>query len=124
MLRGGLVLIDQPAEELSSTDLVRQCREGDYVECVVVGGAQAESASLVAAPGVVVVDVFGQDDACVSFADDEHPVGEGPGLGENPTAASVMVCAAALAGPRVSGALHFLEAGIRRLASSRNVGAV
>ena len=60
MLRGGLVLIDQPAEELSSTDLVR--RAGDYVECV-VGGAQVESVSLVAASGVVVLDVLGHDDA-------------------------------------------------------------
>jgi hypothetical protein len=54
-------------------DLVRWCRGGDYAGSV-VGGARAESVSLVAASVVVVVDVLGHDDACVSFAGNEHPV--------------------------------------------------
>ena len=36
----------------------------------VVGGAQDGSVSLVAASGVVMLDVLGHDDVCVSFAGD------------------------------------------------------
>lgn len=39
----------------------------DYIGCA-VGTAQIESVSLVAAPGVVVLDVLGHDDARVPFA--------------------------------------------------------
>ena len=68
------VLVDQPAEDLPSADLVRRYREGDYAGWI-VGGAQAQSVSLVAAPGVAVPNELCQDDACVPFASDEHPVG-------------------------------------------------
>jgi hypothetical protein len=73
LVRGGLVFVDQPAEELSSADLMRRCREWDYVGCV-VRSAEVKSVSLVAASGVVMLDVLGHYDATVPFAGDEHPV--------------------------------------------------
>jgi hypothetical protein len=46
---------------------------------------QAQTVSLMAAPGVVVPDVLGHDDAGVPFAGDEHAVGAlGPGRADEP----------------------------------------
>jgi hypothetical protein len=41
-----LVLVDQPAEELKSTDLARCYLEGDYVGCVVGGRAEVAEAAV------------------------------------------------------------------------------
>jgi hypothetical protein len=76
--------VDQSAEHGLSADLVWRGWERDVVRAV-VGGAQVHVVSLVAAAGVVVPDVLGQDRVQVSFAGDEHPVGafgaDGVGLG-------------------------------------------
>jgi hypothetical protein len=68
------VLADQPGEPGPALDPGGRAGEGDEVR-VVVRCPQAHSLALVAAAGVVVVEVVGQDHAQVPFTGDEHPVG-------------------------------------------------
>jgi len=69
-----LVLVDESAEDGTAADLVWRGWQRDDVRAV-GGGAQVHVVPLVAAAGVVVLDVRRQDRVQVSFAGDEHPVG-------------------------------------------------
>ena len=68
------VLADQPGEPGPALDPGGRDGEGDEVR-VVVRCPQAHALALVAAAGVVVADVLGQDRPQVLLAGDEHPVG-------------------------------------------------
>jgi hypothetical protein len=68
------VFVDQTCKPGPALDPGGRDGEGDDVRGV-VRRAQAHAMALVAAAGVVVADVLGQDHAQVLFASDEHPVG-------------------------------------------------
>src|SRR5580704_10350029 len=67
------VFVDQSCEPGPALDPGGRDGEGDDVRGV-VRRAQAHALALMAAAGVVVADVLGQDHAQVLFASDEHPV--------------------------------------------------
>ena len=68
------VFVDQPGGPGPALDLGGRDGEGDDVR-VVIWCAQFHSLALVAAAGVVVADVLGQDHPEVLLAGDEHPIG-------------------------------------------------
>lgn len=71
-LRCSFVPADEPAEDCGASKAIRG--SGEWVR-VVVRGVQVHSGALVAAGGVVVIEVSVRDCVQVSFAGDEHLVG-------------------------------------------------